>query len=764
MAFVYPIALRTIAILVALTLAIIAPGTTLAQGLTPGKFAPASGAENQPALIKADEITYDESLSLVTARGHVEISQGNRVLLADVVTYNQKTTVMTASGNVSLMEPTGEVYFSNYAEFTNQMRDGVLATLRVLLTDNSRMAATGGKRTNGTTTEMRKGIFSPCDLCASDPSKPPLWQIKAFRIVHDGDAKEIEYRDAIMEFDGIPVFYTPYLSTPDPTVKRRSGFLFPSFGHQTSLGAVTKVPYFWAIDSDRDATITPILTSDQGPVLAAQYRQRFMNGAMSFEGSVTDGDSSGTNVPSGQKTTRGHILGNGRFDVDETWRTGFNVARVTDSTYLPRYGFSAGGGSLNGPVGSVSGINGSKELTTSAFVEGFNERNYARLSGYSFQDLNAGAVSGKTPFVMPLGQYNYVGTADRWGGRTSIDTSILGLTRDIGTDTRRVSVRPSWQTPFTSSGGSVTTFTTALQADAYDVNNVSQPNGQNFGGQTGRLVPQAMADWRYPLAKQHEHFTEILEPVAAVVTAPVGGNSPKIPNEDSQSVDFDDLNILSMSRYPGVDRVEGGEHIVYGLRWGGYGQSGASTSTFLGQSYSFQKHPDFGTASGLENNTSDIVGRLRITPADYFDFLYRFRTDADDLMFRRNEIGVAMGPPRFRITNDYSFLRASPNPTNAQLVTVNREQMATTAAILLNDHWNIAGTTVNDLTSATGGPLYNSLSFTYHDECVTFTTTFFRRYTSAGVSSTNTVGPASGVFFNFIFKYLGEYETGQKPS
>jgi LPS-assembly protein len=763
MAFIFPFTFRAIAIVAALLLALIGPGTAIAQSISPGKFTPGRGTDNEPALIKADEITYDESLSLVTARGHVEISQGDRVLLADVVTYNQKTTVMTASGNVSLMEPTGEVYFSNYAEFTNQMRDGVLATLRVLLVDNSRMAATGGKRTNGTITELRKGVFSPCDLCASDPSKPPLWQIKAFRIVHDSDTKDIEYRDAILEMAGIPVFYTPYLSMPDPTVKRRSGFLFPSLGNQTGLGTVTKTPYFWAIGNDRDATITPIYTSEQGPVLAAQYRQRFTNGAMSFEGSITNGDTSGTNV-SQSETTRGHIFGSGRFDVDETWRTGFNIARATDPTYLTRYGFGGGGnGTLAGAVGGVGGLNSSKELTTSAFVEGFNERNYARLSGYSFQDINAGAVSGQTPFVLPLGQYNYVGSPDSWGGRTSIDTSILGITRDIGTDTRRVSFRPSWQAPFTSSGGSVTTFTTALQADAYDVNNVSQPNGGSFGGQTGRLVPQTMADWRFPLAKQHEHFTEVLEPIAAVVAVPTGVNPPQIPNEDSQSVDFDDLNILSMSRYPGVDRVEGGEHVVYGLRWGGYGRSGASTSTFLGQSYSFQKHPDFGAGSGLDNNASDLVGRLRVTPADYFDFLYRFRTDADNFMFRRNEVGLAVGPPRFRISNEYSFLRASPNPTGQQLVTGNREQIATSASIVLNDNWNIGGTTINDMTSATGGPLYNSINFTYHDECLTLTTTIFRRYTTAG-AGTDTVAPTSGIFFNFMFKYLGEYETGQRPS
>jgi len=761
MAFGPSFLFRAVALGLTVLLTLAGPGSVVAQGLSPGKFAPAPGNENAPVLLKADEITYDESLSLVTARGHVEISQGDRVLLADVVTYNQKTTVMTASGNVALMEPTGEVFFSEYAEFTNEMRDGVIAALRVLLSDNSRMAATGAKRTNGTITELQKGVFSPCDLCASDPTKPPLWQIKAFRVVHDSDAKEIEYRDAILELAGIPVFYTPYLSTPDPTVKRRSGFLFPSFGHDSNLGTVAKTPYYWVIDNQRDATITPIYTSDQGPVLEGQYRQRFTHGSLLLEGSITNGDKSGTDVPSGEKTNRGHIIGNGRFDLDETWRTGFDLARATDATYMRRYGFGGGNTFLGGnnSVAGVGGLNSSKELTTTAFIEGFGERNYARLSGYSFQDVQANAVSGQTPLLLPLGQYNYLSAADGWGGRTSVDTSVLGLTRDIGVDSRRLSVRPAWQLPFTSSYGDVTTFTAALQADAYNVNDVPQPNGQNFTGTTGRLFPQTMVDWRFPFARQHETFTEVLEPVAAVVAAPTGNNPSQIPNEDSPVVDFDDLNILSMSRYPGVDRVEGGERVVYGLRWGGYGQHGASTSAFLGQSYNFQKHPDFGAGSGLENNASDVVGRLRVSPADYLDVLYRFRADADNGLFRRNEIGLAAGPSRFRLYNEYSFLRAQTNPSNQQLTTGNREQMSTSLSVVLSDHWNVSGTTVNDLTETTGGPLYNSASLTYHDECLTVTTTFFRRYTSD-----RDLTPSTGFFVNFIFKYLGDFESGTKPS
>jgi LPS-assembly protein len=487
--------------------------------------------------------------------------------------------------------------------------------------------------------------------------------------------------------------------------------------------------------------------------MAAQYRQRFDHGSLLLDGSITYGDKSDTAVNTGQQTTRGHITGSGRFDLDETYRTGFELARATDATYMRRYGFGGGGSQLGG-------ANAAQELTTTAYVEGFNERDYGKVSGYAFQDLQANAVSGQTPLLLPLAQYNFVGNNDSWGGHTRVDSSVLGLSRDIGADSRRLSVRPSWQLPFTSSAGDVTTFTGVVQADAYNVNDVPVgDNNRTFDGTTGRVFPQMMVDWRYPFARQHERFTEVLEPVAAVVAAPNGNNPAKIPNEDSQLVDFDDLNILQMSRYPGVDRVDSGQRVVYGLRWSGYGQNGASTDAFLGQSYSFQKHPEFGIGSGIANNASDLVGRWRVTPANYLDFLYRFRVDAETGTVRRHDVGLAAGPSSVRFNMDYVFARAQPDTTNVLATPVgNREQVSAGLSIRVTDNWDVRGQTIQDLTSATGGPLYNAGSLIYHDECLTFTTTIFRRYTSD-----RDLTPATGVFFSFIFKYLGDFESGQRP-
>ena len=217
-------------------------------------------------VMSADSLTYDEALGVVTAAGNVEISQGQRLLIADAVTYNEFHDVMTASGNVTLMEPTGEVLFADYLELSDELRDGVMRNIRILLNEETRIAANSARRSNGNRTEMNKAVFSPCKLCPLHPEEPPLWQIKAVRIVHDQEARDVAYYDAWLEMFGIPVLYTPYFEHPDPTVKRRSGFLAPSYGSSSTLGVQLTTPYYWNIAPHRDATLKPKFTSDEGIV------------------------------------------------------------------------------------------------------------------------------------------------------------------------------------------------------------------------------------------------------------------------------------------------------------------------------------------------------------------------------------------------------------------------------------------------------------------------------------------------------------------
>ena len=118
------------------------------------------GLEEQ-VLISADQVIYDESLGVMTASGNVEIAQGGRVLLADAVTYNLRAKVVSASGNITLLEPSGDVLFADYVELTDDLREGFIRDIRVLMEDRTRLAAASGQRSGGNRTEFNKAIFSP---------------------------------------------------------------------------------------------------------------------------------------------------------------------------------------------------------------------------------------------------------------------------------------------------------------------------------------------------------------------------------------------------------------------------------------------------------------------------------------------------------------------------------------------------------------------------------------------------------------------------
>src|SRR5215468_413661 len=172
---------------------------------------------------------------------------------------------------------------------TDDLKEGVIRDIRVLLSDRSRIAANSAVRTGGNRTDFSKGVFSPCELCKSDPTRAPLWQIKARKVTRDEVEQRINYNDAWMEFYGVPVAYMPFFSHPDPTAKRQSGFLQPTLSLSSKLGFGAQLPFYWVTSESSDVTIAPIFYTGALPVFAGEYRQRVTNGLIQVDGSATYG-------------------------------------------------------------------------------------------------------------------------------------------------------------------------------------------------------------------------------------------------------------------------------------------------------------------------------------------------------------------------------------------------------------------------------------------------------------------------------------------
>ena len=211
--------------------------------IRPKQNVPPPPPGDAPMLVEATEIKYDYSNNIVAAVGNVQIYYKGSTIEADQVVYDQKAKRLRAEGNARLTQPDGNITYGQVIDLTDDYRDGFVNSLRLEMPDDTRMAAVRADRAKGNYTVLNNGVYTACEPCKDDPKKPPLWQVRAARIIHDQGEKMLYFEDAKIDFFGLPMAYFPFMSTPDPTVKRKSGFLFPTFTSSTTYGVGVTVPY-----------------------------------------------------------------------------------------------------------------------------------------------------------------------------------------------------------------------------------------------------------------------------------------------------------------------------------------------------------------------------------------------------------------------------------------------------------------------------------------------------------------------------------------
>lgn len=678
-------------------------------------------SRDQPALVLADELVYERELDIVIARGNVEVSQNDRVLKADTVTYNRRTDIVTASGNVALIEPTGEVVFGDYMEITGDMKDGFGREVRMLLQDNWRVAANGGTLVQGTRTNLDQAVFSPCDLCAKDPTRPPVWQIKARKVTHDKVAKDMIYRDATLEMFGVPVLYTPYLEHPDPSVKQRSGVLSPEMGMSRALGFSTMVPYYIALSPSNDLTLMPRVMTKAGFAMGAEYRQRFDRGWLDAEGSAT--------VDSGD--FRGHLFSRGQFEIDDYWRTGYQLQRATDETYLKRYGYSS-----------------PSYLQSEAYVEGFFDRSYVTARSYAFQELRTDVNDRETPIVTPLMQAEYIGDPGFMGARFEAAVSAANIMRKEGADSTKLSVKGGWMLPYTSSWGDIWRLGASVQGDIYDVRNQTDPDNpsRSFDGATGRVLPQVTVDWRWPFVRRDtEDGSHLLvEPMVSVAVAPTLGRQWKIPNEDSVDQVFDETNLFNPNRFSGTDRLEGGQRVTYGGRFGLFEADGSSSTLFMGQTFRFNSRNVFNDNKESKSHFSDYVAAVDLNPGPFWNAFARIRLDDKSFKPRQTDLLASAGPSWLRLWT--SYIAIDDNLTSFDSFG-DRKELSFGATSKVNDFWSVGSYITRDM-EAKQTRSYGA-NVRYEDECFVFFLSAERR-----LYEDRDVTPDTRVLFQIVFKQV----------
>lgn len=695
--------------------------------------------ESGEVLMQADNLVYDRDSEIATATGHVEIAYDGRILIADKVTYNQKTDVVTADGNVSLLEKTGEVAFADHVVLRNKMKDGVVQTLSMLLTDKSRLAGHDAVRSNGTVTTMHRGVYSPCKICKEEGDDTPLWQIKAFRVIHNTETKRIIYEDAFMEIFGIPVAYLPFFSHPDPTVKRQSGFLIPEIGSSTDLGQEVTVPYYWVIEPNMDATIAPRFTSEEGIVYQGEFRHRVASGQYQFYGTGTWPETQTPGTP-GDADFRGSLFGAGHFDLAPQWQWGFQAELVSDNTYLRKYDLSD-----------------ATDLTNNIYVNNFDGRNSFTANAYYFRNLQPTATPDDMPWIAPIVDFNH-DFGDLLGdGRLTFNSNAMVLGTPAGLGSRRASASFNWEKQLTSQAGQVYRIFANVRGDLYSTDKAPYDDvpGATYGEETiARGLPTVGVEVSYPFVNSATSLRQVIEPIGEVIYAPSIGNTDRIPNEDSANVEFDDTNLFSENRFPGFDRWETGARANVGFRYSIYGSGGGQASALLGQSFRIKEDDSFSNASGLRDRQSDYVGSIQLSPNNNLTVVQRFRINRDNYKFSRNEVDVAAKTGPLSTQLGYAYFAQDQAVTTT---TAAREQLSLSSVLKLSEYWRLFGRTTRDISN--NAPIGSQFGVGYQDDCFGLSIGVYQSNINyQDIEKTNTF------LVQIVFKNLGSTGTGQSSA
>jgi LPS-assembly protein len=693
------------------------PGTAAPQE----PAAPATPEKKQEVLIRADKMTYDANTNVVSAEGNVEVTYGERTLLADKLTYNQETRIVLAEGNATIREANGTTLTGNRIEVTDDMREGIIESMNVVIAGRGRLAAARATRTGGSVMTLEKAAYTTCEPCKDDPKRAPTWQIKAFRVKYNQAKARVEYEDAFFEVFGVPIAYLPYFSHSDPEAPRQSGFLVPGIGHSTDIGYFVEVPYYFALDPSYDLLLAPMYTENDGPLLKGEWRQRVVDGQYNIQASGRYGrprDRFGAEY--GNETLQGHAFGEGRFSIDEVWRWGYDLEVTSNDTYLKRYD-----------------ITSRDRLVNNLFLEGIDGRSYAAVNGWYFQGLRETDDPGTTPLVLPLVELEYVPDEKVLGGRFQLIGNALYLHRGEGRDTARLSTTASWKLPVTTTGGHLMTFFANLRADAYHVTDTGV--GGTDTQTTGRVLPWAGVEWRYPLVRNDWGWKQVIEPIVQLVGAPYGGNPVEIPNEDSAAFEFDETNLFSFNKFPGLDRWESGPRVNAGFRAAAYFDEGF-VEALIGQSFRFHEDNAFTEQSGLRNQQSDYVGRLTVQPDDNFRLVHRFRIDQSAFRYERNEIYAEAFDPEW-YTFKAGYLLLEPEP----LIPLQRQEVSLEGRVRALQHMWLRASGRRDL--ADEQMIESKFGISYDDDCAEFGVDLRRRFTRD-----RDIEPATSLLFTFRLK------------
>ncbi|MGY6534725.1 MAG: LPS-assembly protein LptD [Pararhodobacter sp.] len=625
------------------------PVLALALGIALAGAAATMLRAQQVASLMADSVLIDRAGRLV-ASGAVEVWHGSVQLRADRISFDRRSGQLTIAGPIVLSDGPDRIIVADQADLSRDLREGIIRGARLVLDQQLQVAAARIERQDGRDDQMTAVIASSCRVCAENPT--PLWEIRADRVRHDQQARQLHFERAQFRLGGVPVAYVPRLRLPEPGLDRSPGILSPRFRVTSDFGFSLGLPYFIPIGSNRDLTITPFAGGRGMMALAFRYRHAFRDGGIEFAGQLSRDQLDAGRV-------RGYAHLRGLFRLRNDFRLSFDLLAPTDRTYLETYG-----------------ITDQARLSSDVTLERIRRDQAIRARVLGFRSLRADDDNSQVPSLALQADWEEriglhgIGP----GGALRLRFGALAYQRPalpgggVGRDLARFNVHAHWQRHQILAGGVL--FTGAVQGRIDHLRLRGAPGA--FPDPVTRAALEGMAELRLPLARvDAAGGRHLLEPVAQVVLSRRNAErlSPqaRLRNDDHRMPSLDGGNLFALIRYSGHDAPDDGSRVNLGLRWVRHAPTGWSVETLVGRIWRRGTLDGFDTAhvQPLGGTRSDwlLAGRLSLADGVALDTRLLL---GDNRRLTRGEASLHWHNARTSVSTSYVYMPATAAEARAE--------------------------------------------------------------------------------------------------
>ena len=452
-------------------------------------------------------------------------------------------------------------------------------------------------------TLITKGIFTSC----KKNDKCPPWVITSTEITHNKNKKEISYKNAWLKIYDVPVLYFPKFFHPDPSVKRRSGFLIPKFGESRILGPSINLPYFYAISDSSDLTFKPRIFSENEFLLNSEYRKITKNSSHILDFSVNKTNDDEKN---GRKT---HFFSESVFDLkipnfNESY-INLNIQKTSNDSYLKLYSLDTDTG--NSIISDVAVLESKFEFSTN------KDDFWLDLTLESYETM--GRLAGdRYEFIYPNYTINKVVDFDMQF------LEYLDITSSGNQKTHSTNIYEAVQVnDFLMNGPtniSQKGFESEFQTIVKNVNSKGK-NSLKFKESTqSEILSMLIYNMSYPMQKLDENYLDVFTPRLSLRYSP---NNTK--NIKKSVRHLSKANVFSLNRIGEAESIEGGKSLTFGFD---YEKQNSDDEKFLSFGVAnvlkMEKNINLPSTSTLDQKQSDIVGELYYSPINNLNFDYNF--------------------------------------------------------------------------------------------------------------------------------------------